>query len=225
MRLRERIRDIRETLVSASGSPSIEAISERIRLQDRIGRVETQQQVFDEYMAELAELASEWLNVQERLRKLPKGVLSQRDAKKISNWQTSFQQQLTQYRMGSLDVSDVRLSLDTYEPEAEKINLKADVSASDLIRLHWAYLLGLLEVGTQATGNHPGLLIFDEPQQQSVEENAFREMLRHALGEENCQIIITTSHERESIGAYMKSIGVKYVTEFGTDRILQKLSS
>jgi hypothetical protein len=36
-------------------------------------------------------------------------------------------------------------------------------------------------------------LIFDEPQQQSVEENAFREMLRHAQGEKNCQIIITTS--------------------------------
>jgi len=225
MRLRERIRDIRETLVSASSSPSIEAISERIRLQDRIGRVETQQQVFDEYMAELAELANEWLDVQERLKKLPKGVLSEQDIKKISDWQTSFQQQLTRYKMGSLDVSDVKLSLDTYEPEAEKINLKADVSASDLIRLHWAYLLGLLEVGTQATGNHPGLLIFDEPQQQSVEENAFREMLRHALGETSCQIIITTSHERESIGAYMKSIGVTHVAEFGTDRIFQKLSS
>jgi len=175
-------------------------------------------------MAELAQLASEWLDVQERLKRLPKGVLSGRDLKKIADWQTSFQQQLTRYKMGSLGVNDVKISLDTYEPEAEKINLKADVSASDLIRLHWAYLLGLLEVGTQASGNHPGLLIFDEPQQQSVEENAFREMLRHALGEKNCQIIITTSHERESIGAYMKEIGVKHLAEFGTDRIVQRLA-
>jgi hypothetical protein len=43
--LRERIRDIRETLVSASSSPCIEAISERIRLQERIGRIETQQRI------------------------------------------------------------------------------------------------------------------------------------------------------------------------------------
>ena len=224
-RLRERIRDIRETLVSASSSPSIEAISERIRLQDRIGRVETQQQVFEEYMAELAQLSSEWLDVQERQKKLPKGALSERDQKKLSTWQDSFQQQLTQYKMGSLDIKEVKISLDTYEPEAEKLNLKADVSASDLIRLHWAYLLGLMEVGTQPTGNHPGLLIFDEPQQQSVEENAFREMLSHALGEKNCQIIITTSHERRSITAYFEKIGVKHVAEFGNDRILQKLSS
>ena len=176
-------------------------------------------------MAELAELASEWLDVQERLKKLPKGVLSERDLKKLSDWQTSFQQQLIRYKMGSLDVSDVKLSLDTYEPEAEKLYLKADVSGSDLIRLHWAYLIGLLEVGTQATGNHPGLLIFDEPQQQSVEESSFQEMLRHAMGEKNCQIIIATSHERESIGAFLKSIGSKNVAEFGSERILQRLSS
>jgi hypothetical protein len=221
--LRERMRDVRETLVSASSSPSIEAISERIRLQDRIGRVESQQQMFDEHLAEFAELSSEWQDVQERLKRLPKGALSDADQKKISSWQHSFQHQLTQYKMGSLDIREIYISFDTYEPQVERINLKADVSASDLIRLHWAYLLGLMEVGTQPTGNHPGLLIFDEPQQQSVEENSFLEMLRHAQGEKNCQIIITTSHERDSIGAFMKQIGVKHIAEFDKEHILQKM--
>ena len=69
------------------------------------------------------------------------------------------------------------------------------------------------------------LLILDEPQQQSVEESSFREMLRHAQGENNCQIIITTSHERKTIGTYLEKIGVKHVVEFGDDRILQKMSS
>lgn len=224
-RLRERIRDIRETLVSASGSPSIEAISERIRLQERIGGVETQQQLFEEHMAELAQLASEWLEVQDRLKKLPKGALSQRDENKLATLQTSFGHQLTLYRMGSLDVAEVKISPGTYEPEVAGVNLSADVAASDLIRLHWAYLLALLEVGVHANGNHPGLLIFDEPQQQSVEETAFREMLRYASGEKKCQIIITTSHERKSIGTYLEKIGVKHVVEFGDERILQKLSN
>jgi hypothetical protein len=223
--LRERIRDIRETLVSASSSPSIEAISERIRLQERIGRVETQQQVFEEHIAEFAQLASEWLEVQERLRKLPKGALSERDQAKINTFQNSFQQQLTKYKMGSLAVGEVKISPGSYEPEVAGVNLSADVSASDLIRLHWAYLLGLLEVGTQPTGNHPGLLIFDEPQQQSVEESSFREMLRHAVGEKKCQIIVTTSHERKTIGTYLSKIGVQQIAEFGDDRILQKMSS
>jgi hypothetical protein len=181
--------------------------------------------MFDENIAELAQLASEWLDVQERLRKLPKGALSERDEAKINALQNSFQQQLTQYKMGSIAVAVVRISSGSYEPEVAGVNLGADVSASDLIRLHWAYLLGLLEVGTKPTGNHPGLLILDEPQQQSVEESSFREMLRHAQREKNCQIIITTSHERKTIGAHLEKIGAKHVVEFGTERILQKMSS
>ncbi len=223
--LRERIRDIRETLVSASSSPSIEAISERIRLQERISRVENQQQEFEEHMAALAQLTTEWLDVQERFKKLPKGALSERDEKKIAMLQASFQQQLTQYKMGSLAVGEVKISPGSYEPEVAGVNLSADISASDLIRLHWAYLLGLLEIGTQATGNHPGLLIFDEPQQQSVEETSFREMLRHAAGEKNAQIIVTTSHERTTIGTYLNKIGAKHVEEFEDERILQKMSN
>jgi ABC-type multidrug transport system ATPase subunit len=70
----------------------------------------------------------------------------------------------------------------------------------------------------------PGLLIFDEPQQQSVEESSFRQMLRHAQGEKNCQIIITTSHERDSIDTYLKQIGVTHIAEFGTEHILQKMA-
>lgn len=222
--LRERIRDIRETLVAASSSPSIEAISERIRLQERISRVETQQQVFEEHIAQLAQLASEWLEVQDRFKRLPKGALSERDEKKIAVLQTSFQQQLTQYKMGSLAVNEVKISPGSYEPEVAGVNLSADVAASDLIRLHWAYLLGLLKVGTQPSGNHPGLLIFDEPQQQSIDESSFREMLRHAVGEKMCQIIVTTSHERKTIGTYLSNIGVKHVVEFGDEWILQKMS-
>ena len=63
-----------------------------------------------------------------------------------------------------------------------------------------------------------------EPQQQSVEESSFREMLRHAAGEKNCQIIITTSHDR-AIDAYLKQIGVRHLAEFEDDRILQRLSN
>lgn len=175
-------------------------------------------------MAELAQLASEWLEIQERLNVLPKGALSDRDQQKLSAMENSFHQQLKQYKMGSLDVAEVKISPDTYQPEVAGVNLTADVSGSDLIRLHWAYLLALLEVGTQKPGNHPGLVIFDEPQQQSVEETAFQEMLRHAAGEKNCQIIIATSHDRK-IGKYLEHIGAKQVAEFGDDHILQKLSS
>jgi hypothetical protein len=90
------------------------------------------------------------------------GALSERGQQKLSEMENSFHQQLTQYKMESLDVAEVKISPDTYQPEVAGVNLTADVSvsASDLIRLHWAYLLDLLEVGAQISGNHPGLVIF-----------------------------------------------------------------
>ena len=38
---------------------------------------------------------------------------------------------------------------------------------SDAIRLKWAYQLGLLELADIVHTNHPGILLFDEPRQQS----------------------------------------------------------
>lgn len=39
-------------------------------------------------------------------------------------------------------------------------------SASDAIRVVWAYLLGMLEVARVKDTNHPEFLVFDEPKQQ-----------------------------------------------------------
>jgi hypothetical protein len=220
--LRGRIRAMRETLVSPANTPSIETVTERIRLEQRVAVLEGLQAEFADFMSDLAQLANDWKDVQERRAKLPKGALSASDEQKLGNLQSSFHRQLVLYRMGSVAVSDLRISHATYEPEIAGLNLGADVSASDLIRLQWAYLLGLLEVGTPS-GNHPGLLILDEPQQQSVEEGSFRAMLEYASKLKNVQIIIATSHERTSIGAFLKQIGVGNVYEYRDARVLDRV--
>jgi hypothetical protein len=129
----------------------------------------------------------------------------------------------TVYRMGSVTVNDLRISQGSYEPEIAGLNLGADVSASDLIRLQWAYLLGLLQIGTLESGNHPGLLILDEPQQQSVDEGSFLSMLEYASKVRETQIIIATSHERTSISRFLKRIGVEHVVEYEDGRVLDRL--
>ena len=221
--LRDRIRAIRDTLVSPANMPSIETVTERIRLEQRVGVLEGIQASFDDTMSDLAQLASEWKAAQERQARLPKGALSQRDEQKLAGLQNSFRRQLGLYKMGSVTVSDLKISQGNYEPEIAGLNLGADVAASDLIRLQWAYLLGLLEIGTQPSGNHPGLLIMDEPQQQSVEEEGFLAMLEYASKVKKSQVIIATSHERATIGSYLKKIGVTDVFEYGDNRVLDRL--
>jgi hypothetical protein len=220
--LRDRIRTMRETLVSPANTPSIESVTERVRLEQRISVLEGVQLEFADSMSDLAQLASDWREVQERRARLPKGALSESDERKLGNFQSAFHRQLIMYRMGSVSVNDLRISQASYEPEMAGLNLGADVSASDLIRLQWAYLLGLLEVGTPS-GNHPGLLILDEPQQQSVEEGSFRAMLEYAAKINNTQVIIATSHERASIGAFLKDLGVQNVYEYEDARVINRL--
>jgi len=46
--------------------------------------------------------------------------------------------------------------------------MKFDSSASDNIRAIWAYTLALLRTSIDTGGNHPQIIIFDEPAQHSI---------------------------------------------------------
>ena len=223
-KLRDRIRSIRETLVSSADTPSIEALTERIRLEQRVENLDQLAANFDDAFSEFGQLADEWKAVLERRARLPKGALSDNDERKIAELQQAFRNQLLAYKMGSVDPNELNISRDYYQPEIAGLNLGADVSGSDLIRLQWAYLLGLLEVGlTSPENNHPGLLIMDEPQQQSVEENSFRAMLHYAASRKGAQIIIATSHERQEIDTFLGTLGAVTLYEYNDDRVLDRL--
>jgi hypothetical protein len=155
---------------------------------------------------------------------LPKGALSDNDEKKLRELQTIFQRQLHSYGFGSSDESRVTISRSDYEPELVDINLAADSAASDVIRLQWAYLLSLLNVGVLESTNHPGFLIFDEPQQQSVSDANFLEMLKFAAAIPKSQIIIATSHEKLGIGELARQLDSIHLWELGDGRLITKLT-
>jgi predicted nucleic acid-binding Zn-ribbon protein len=220
--LRTRVRALRETLTSTSNTPSIEALSERLRLDERIENLKALASFFQDTLGTFANLTDEWNAVLERRRRLPAGALSENDEGKVDDLQKRFQDQLTAYGFGSSDEKRVTISRSDYEPELSDINLAADSAASDVIRLQWAYLLALLEVGVSRSSNHPRFLIMDEPQQQSVEEANFLEMLRHAALMSDCQVIIATSHEKEGIAALSRTLPSIHLWELGEARMISK---
>ena len=221
---RSRVRSLRETLTSPANTPSIEALTERIRLQERIATLEGLSDFWGEVLATFANLSDEWNSAMARKARLPKGALSENDEKKLNELQTIFQRQLRSYGFGSSDESRVTISRNDYEPELTDINLAADSAASDVIRLQWAYLLGLLNVGVLESTNHPGFLVFDEPQQQSVSDANFLEMLRFAAAIPRSQIIVATSHEKIGIAALARQLDSVHLWELGDDRLITKLS-
>jgi hypothetical protein len=222
--LRSRIRSLRETLTSPASSPSIEALSTRLRLRERVASLESLADFFEDILASFANLSDEWSAVLGRKLRLPSGTLSNEDERKLNELQSVFQNQLRQYGFGSTDESRVTISRSDYEPELTDINLAADSAASDVIRLQWAYLLGLLKVGVLEPTNHPRFLIFDEPQQQSVSNANFLEMLKFAASIPNCQFIVATSHERPGIGSLAQQLKSVHLWELGDGRLISRLS-
>ncbi len=93
----------------------------------------------------------------------------------------------------------------SYLSSAQQVHLTHligfEASASDGIRLKWAYYLSLLELNVQHMTNHAGLVIFDEPGQQAADpvnltslfqESANPRFSRH-------QILIATSEKELAI--------------------------
>jgi len=76
-----------------------------------------------------------------------------------------------------------------------------ETSASDAIRLKWAYQLGLLELGREHSTNHPGMLLLDEPRQQSSSRVSFGKLLERAAARDrpDQQIIVSTSEDLDTL--------------------------
>lgn len=116
----------------------------------------------------------------------------------------------------------VEIGDDDYLPRRDDFDLQADISASDSVRVIWAYLLGLLEVGEQFDTNHPGLVVFDEPKQQSAKDLSFEALLRRASGEGGGrQVIFATSEPLEALNTMLG--GVEHTIHIVDGYLLKKV--
>ena len=111
---------------------------------------------------------------------------------------------------GAIDISEESLL-----PTIDGFDMKFDSSASDGIRVIWAFTMALLQVSLEKSGNHPGIIIFDEPAQQSIVPQDMDSFIKStALLRTNSQVIMAitlNSHELIQIidsleqGTYQKT--------------------
>lgn len=86
---------------------------------------------------------------------------------------------------------DVKISNDTYLPVIKEFDMKFDSSASDNIRAIWAYTIALTQVSILKKGNHPNILIFDEPNQHSIIPENMASFFESIINLNNkCQTIV-----------------------------------
>jgi predicted nucleic acid-binding Zn-ribbon protein len=207
----QQLRSLRQELTRPSASPSRAAIEEIVRLQAFIDRLQSIDELAISLLDELREIAAEWALATSALRLLPADELTLADKRKIEHLQTSIRRHLERYGFRSFQPGEISLSNDNFRPlvlriekgETVEKEINFEMSASDAIRLKWAYYLSCMELMRDFSVNHPGLAIFDEPGQQEVESSSLFEFLRSAsqAAQHGQQVLVSTSETYEAVSA------------------------
>ncbi|MGA8352558.1 MAG: hypothetical protein WB698_00130 [Solirubrobacteraceae bacterium] len=221
--LRADIRAHRETLLGDAKRPSVAAIREQLLLEDRLARLEAVRLDLVGIEEDLASLSEEYRGVHAALAEMSASDLSERDLERLAEFRDVFLDQLAGYGFRSLD--GVGLSEETYLPERKGFDLTHEVSASDTIRLIWAYLLGLMQTSEADGVNHPGLLVLDEPGQHDIEDESLAAFLARAARsiKTGGQVIVTITRSVSRITS--DGLEGANVIDFGDrEHVLQPLA-
>lgn len=195
------IRSFRSELIAPGSNPSAAVIEERIRAEAKVRDLEALQSVFDDAIDRLSSVQREYAALLLEQAQLPQDKLSSNDTTKLSRLTKLLQAQAGEFGFSTFSPAELEISEDSYRPEKEGFEIGFETSASDAIRLKWAYQLSLLEMSDGVDTNHPGLLIFDEPRQQSSSKVSFENLLKRAsmARERGQQVIFSTSEDLENL--------------------------
>ena len=208
----QQIRALKRTLQSDGRVPSVAAVREHVALDEAADRLQEALEQIDSRLATLGNLSEEWIAVTGRLKSLADARLSDMDEKKLAHLEMSFVSQLEAYNFSSFLIEHLSINRESYRPMRDGYDVGL-TSASDTIRMIWAYLLGLIEVDRKFHTNHLGVLVFDEPRQQGAEKLSFDALLHRAAetGAAHQQVIFTTSEDRQVLEEMLQSIQCNFI--------------
>ena len=202
------LRSLRQAIMQPSKAPSRIVIEEIVRLQAFLERATSFEEAAIIASEELQAIAQVWSRLQEELKGTPPDNLTNNDSTKIYAVQGAIQRRIQAYGFRSFQPSEIILSLENQRPLALTRDEEGDVvekeitfevSASDGIRLKWAYYLSLLQLAR----NHAGLVVYDEPGQQEIDASSLYAFLKDGARDKSPgrQIIISTSEPLPAVKA------------------------
>lgn len=167
--LRRLAKSIRSDLYSVDEDLSETIIHKRLEIANKIESLNNFKEYITSKKQELKELSQHWVQYLNDRATLPANKFSNIDEQKILSLRNNFILNLRNYGYKSVsNLDEVTISKDTYLPVTEGFDMKFDSSASDNIRAIWAFTMSLMQTSTGLGGNHPNILIFDEPDQHSI---------------------------------------------------------
>lgn len=196
-----RVRTIRTDLLGPSSAPSAAAVEERVRIEARIQDLEGLTASLGDTASRLHILSAEFVKLLKEGRLLPSDKMTAEDKDKLDALTGSVRELAQAFGFTTFAPKDLTIDEDSYRPQKEGYEIGFETSASDAIRLKWAYQLGLLELARNYTTNHPGMLLLDEPRQQSSSKVSFGQLLERAADHRGTgqQVIVSTSEDIDTL--------------------------
>jgi hypothetical protein len=217
--LRREVRAIQADLVTPEEYPSIADLQKRLAEENRVSDLQRLGVEILEHSESIGEIvAAERVILQER-RALGTGDLSPEEQERLDMWTKSFRDLLHEFEVTTVPIDQIELPV-SGKPGAEDFgDIGFQASASDNIRLRWAYAISLMRTSCALNGPHPLVIMMDEPKQQEVE--AFPKLVEVASTQSPGQIILVTSQSAQAIRE--AQIGKTQIIEL-RDKLLQTVT-
>jgi hypothetical protein len=202
--IRQQIRSIKKDLVADDRLPSEELIERKVNTRRLIAFYSDMLDDVNEMKIRVKHLSDDWKKIKSSESELLGDFFSSLDRVKLTTLQESFLSLLDKFKYKSKDRTSIKISTEKYLPvievklpneKAKSYDIRFDSSGSDLIRCMWAYYIALMSTSIKLGGNHPRLLLFDEPQQQSASTDDFHQFLKELASRNDAQSIVFASFQ------------------------------
>jgi hypothetical protein len=207
-------------------------IRQQIILEQRYSSISLVQEKVYEYLDELVELSKKFREYNSKVKELSRSGLSSMDWKKVQRFESAFIKLASDFRYRSAPVNKISVKPDTMLPylndllelreqietpteaksSSKVADVKTDSSASDFVRLIWAYLMAIYKTSDELNGNHPKFIVFDEPAQHSMSLESLNEMLKQLANSGSLQSIVAASFDQSELTFKESTQGVNFHT-------------
>lgn len=203
---RAEIRSLKRELIADERLPSEKQIEEKVNLKNKVDFYIRLQEKFANKLEALEEWNKSYEDLLKQEARLPAKDFTEDDLKTLKDLKSHFGNLLSSFKYRSKDLRLVDISNDSYLPvvkdfqSGQNYNIKFDSSASDFVRSIWAYTCALYKSSLLNNGNHPRIIMMDEPEQHSMDDESTMVLFRELSKYRNCQSIFAASfHNSDEI--------------------------
>lgn len=203
--LRAEIRALKADLIAPADSVSVAAIQARLTAEGRRNALAGLRDAAVVALDDLRRVVSAWDEAARLRRSFAPAAWPADATGRLERWNQVFRERLHEFGFSTLGIAEVEIG-QSGRPTHQGYDIAFQGSASDGVRLRWAYLVSMLEVMTETGGRHIGFLVLDEPRQQEVTIGDYARLLRRLAALPQGQVIITSGEPAAAIAEWVTAL-------------------